>query len=323
MLLRLLLAVSYALVFAGCSSEDTASEPNPDVGSAVDADVEEPAPDAAPAESPAASDPAAGPSRIVTGNQLLLDPALALGLPVAAVVAPADRDGIPPYLADRATGVEVVAATPEPNYEQLLELAPDLIVVPEEAAEEGVLALLEDIATTVTTPGNTATPWPDVLRELAERTDRESEAADLLARWDERVEEFRAATGDAADLEVSLVRCFRDSCRYLPGATSFAGFVLDQLGVARPEIQRSDPEGRPFVEVSLEQIDLLDGDVIVLFGSDADDAIAALEASPLWAQLDAVEDGRVYRADPFAWFQGSVIAAGVIADELQTWLSGS
>lgn len=269
----------------------------------------------------AAKESDGGARRIVVGNQLLLDPALALGLPVVGVAAPTDRDGVPPYLADLGSGVEVVAAAPDPNYEQLLGLAPDLIVVPEEAAETGVIDLLTDIAPTETTPANTATPWPDVLRELATLTGRTAQAETLIAEWELRVDEFRTASGGAADLEVSLVRCFRDSCRYLPGTTSFAGYVLDQLGVARPEIQQADPEGRPFVEIGLEQIDLLDGDVIVLFGSDADDSIAALEANPLWGQLRAVQDDRVYRADPFAWFQGNVIAAGVIADELQGWLT--
>jgi len=259
--------------------------------------------------------------RIVVGNQLLLDPALALQLPVIGVAAPTDRDGVPPYLADRASGVETIAAAPDPNYEQLLGLTPDLIVVPEEAADAGLIDLLDDIAPTVTTPANTATPWPDVLRELAVLTGRTEQADALLADWAVRVDEFGDAVGDAAELEVSLVRCFRDSCRYLPGTTSFAGYVLDQLGVARPEIQQTDPDGRPFVEISLEQIDLLDGDVIVLFGSDADDSIAALEANPLWAQLRAVQNDRVYRADPFAWFQGNVIAADVIADDLQGWLT--
>lgn len=101
-----------------------------------------------------------GAERIVVGNQLLLDPALALDLPVIGVAAPTDREGVPPYLADLADGIETIAAAPEPNYEQLLSLGPDLIVVPEEAAEDGVVDLLGEIALTETTPANTATPWP-------------------------------------------------------------------------------------------------------------------------------------------------------------------
>lgn len=323
---------------AGDSTELVAEAPSPDGDETPDTAPPTTSPDASTTTTKPTTTPATGsiapstdgpdaaergPGRIVVGNHLLLDPALALGLPVVGVAAPSDRAGIPPYLADLASSVEPVVATPEPNYEQLLALSPDLIIVPEEAADIGVLDRLEAIARTETTPGNTATPWPEVLRELAALTGRLAEAETLIAEWEVRATDFRTSVGDALDLEVSLVRCFRDSCRYLPGATSFAGFVLDQLGVARPEIQRADPEGRPFVEVSLEQIDLLDGDVIVLFGSDGDEAIGTLEANPLWAQLRAVQDGRVHRADPFAWFQGNVIAAEVIADDLEAWLTGS
>lgn len=324
---------------AGDSTDSVAVAPPPDGDGTPDTASPTTSPDEPPTTStPTPSTPTTGsgapsiegpggaerdPERIVVGNQLLLDPALALGLPVVGVAAPSDRSGIPPYLADLAGGVEPIGATPEPNYEQLLALSPDLIIVPEEAADTGVLDRLQAIARTETTPGNTATPWPEVLRELAALTGRSAEAETWIAEWERRVTDFRSSVGDAIDLEVSLVRCFRDSCRYLPGATSFAGYVLDQLGVARPEIQRADPEGRPFVEVSLEQVDLLDGDVIVLFGSDGDEAIDALEANPLWAQLRAVQDGRVHRADPFAWFQGNVIAAQVIADDLEAWLAGS
>jgi ABC-type Fe3+-hydroxamate transport system substrate-binding protein len=108
--------------------------------------------------------------------------------------------------------------------------------------------------------------------------------------------------------------------------------VLNQLRVARPAIQRSDAEGRPFVEASLERVDLLDGDVIVQFGSDAEGALArtgghgvvghpalsggalillavrgnaeerellegGLAAKPLYAGLPAVQSGRVHVID--------------------------
>lgn len=258
--------------------------------------------------------------RILIGGQLLLDAALALELPVAGVAAPPDRQGVPPYLEARGVGIEVIPASPEPNYEAVARLAPDLIIGPTEMNDAGITETLSQIARTVTLDANTATPWPDTLAELGLLTGREIRAAEVLAAWDERVAAFRNAVGDRIDLEISLVRCFRDSCRYLPGSTSFAGFVLDQLGAARPAPQVSDPDGRPFVEVSLEQLDLLDGDLIVVFGTDADDALGALRSNPVWQQLDAVEAGRVFEADPFAWFQGNAIAAGIIADDLERWL---
>lgn len=294
-----------ALVLAGCGSGDrggtdpaATDAPGTDGVDAVTADA----------------------SRILIGGQLLLDAAVALELPIAGVAAPPDRSGVPPYLQPRAGSIEVIPASPEPNYEAVARLGPDLIIGPTEMDDAGITATLTEIAPTVTLDANTANPWPDTLFELGSLTGREEQATAVLDTWEQRVADFRGAVGDRIETEVSLVRCFRDSCRYLPGSTSFAGFVLDQLSVARPGPQLSDPEGRPFVEVSLEQVDLLGGDLIVLFGSDAGDALSALESNALWQQLDAVRADRVREADPFAWFQGSAIAAGVIADDLQAWL---
>lgn len=160
------------------------------------------------------------------------------------VAAPTDREGIPPYLDQLGQGVEVIGASPEPNYEALAAAGPDLIIAPTEADEAGILDRLTAIAPTVTLDANTSVPWPDVLTELARLTDRAGRARELLSEWEQSVDGARAELGAGLDAEVSLVRCFRDSCRYLPDTSSFAGTVLDQLGVARPAIQRSDAERR-------------------------------------------------------------------------------
>lgn len=70
------------------------------------------------------------------------------------------------------------------------------------------------------------------------------------------------------------------------------------------------------MEVSLERVDLLDGDVIVQFGSDAEDALAALEDTALWDTLRAVRAGRVHEVDPYYWFQGNVLAAQQIRSDI-------
>jgi iron complex transport system substrate-binding protein len=271
---------------------------------------------AAPATTEASEEPIA--ERIVVSDQAVLDAALALDLPVVGIPGYADREAIPAYLADEAEGVEVLAERSQVNLESLAAARPDLLLFSSKLVDEsGARDLLAEIAPLVELDASTAEPWRDVLREVAA-------AVGVPMRAEARIAEVEAAIADARDAigadglatEVSVVRCFGDSCRYLPGGTSFSGQVLDELGVARPEVQASDSEGRAFVEVSPERVDLLDGDLIVLFGTDAQDSLARLQTNPLWEQLGAVQAGEVHEVDAEAWFAGSVLAVEAIITDM-------
>ncbi|MFN3217368.1 MAG: iron-siderophore ABC transporter substrate-binding protein [Acidimicrobiales bacterium] len=256
--------------------------------------------------------------RIVVGDQAILDAALALELPIIGIPGYADREAIPSYLAERAANVEVLAERSEVNLEALAAARPDLLLFNEKLVEASAARdELAQIADLVELDVSTARPWRDVLREVAA-------AAGVPSRADARITEAEATIAEAREelgpeglaVEVSVVRCFGPSCRYLPGGTSFPGQVLDDLGIARPQLQASDPEGRAFVEVSPERVDLLNGDLIVLLGTDAEDSIASLRDNPLWRQLDAVQAGAVYEVDGAAWFTGNVLALETIVDDI-------
>ena len=107
----------------------------------------------------------------------------------------------------------------------------------------------------------TTRPWRDSLRDVGAAVGQTAVAAQRIADADARIEAAPSTlTAEQLATEISVIRCFGDSCRYLPGGTSFSGQVLDELGVARPELQASDAKARTFVEVSPERVDLLDGD---------------------------------------------------------------
>ena len=72
--------------------------------------------------------------------------------------------------------------------------------------------------------------------------------------------------------------------------------------------------------MSPERVDLLDGDLIVLFGTDAEDSIAQLRQNPLWERLGAVQTGAVHEVDSAAWFTGNVLAVEVIVADLVEFL---
>ncbi|MEM9514902.1 MAG: iron-siderophore ABC transporter substrate-binding protein [Actinomycetota bacterium] len=256
--------------------------------------------------------------RIVVSDQAILDAALALGLPVAGIPGFADRQTIPDYLVALADGVEVLPDRTDLNFEQLAAFDPDLLLInPKTLDEVGGPELLQEIAEVAEVDVVTTRPWRDSLRDVGAAVGRAESAEHRIADTDAKIEAARSAlTSEQLATEVSVIRCFGDSCRYLPGGTSFSGQVLDELGVTRPDLQASDAEGRAFVEVSPERVDLLDGDLILLFGTDADDSLAALQSNPLWNQLEAVQNDRVVMVDPAPWFTGNVLAVEYIVDDI-------
>jgi iron complex transport system substrate-binding protein len=259
----------------------------------------------------------ADPQRIIAGNTIILDALLALDAPVIGAPTFGDREPLPPYLAQRAQGVQSIGDTTAPNAETIAALQPDLIIIPDTPQfVDGAEPLLA-IAPVATVPAVTSNDWQTVLRRAGDLTGRETEAENLLASWDERATTLREQFRQAPPGEVSIVRYFNNSARYLPGRSSFAGQILDAAGIPRPPVQ-ADGQGKPFVEVSLEEMSALDGDVI--FVITVDEALRRrFEEQPLWQQLRAVQAGRVYAVDQH-WFSGNILAAHAVLDDLERYL---
>lgn len=334
-----------AVLLAGCGGDDdpaggdaapTTSAPDP--AAAADAAPDEDD-DAAPATTASVVDDGprvvtddrgvevtvpAAPERIVVGDVALLDAALALELPVIGIPGYSDRETVAPYLADRAVGVQELGVRDTFDLEAVAAARPDLLLVGTKSLEQlPDPTVLDGIGPVVGLDSSTTRPWRELLTAVAEAAGVPERAEALVAAWDADVAAARERLGDALATEISVVRCFGPSCRYLPGGSSFSGAILDEIGVARPEPQRSDPEGRAFVEVSPERIDLLDGDVIVVFGTDAEASLAALRENPLWQSLSAVLAGEVHDVAADPWFFGNVLAARVILDDVERILERS
>ncbi len=81
------------------------------------------------------------------------------------------------------------------------------------------------------------------------------------------------------------------------GADSFAGGLLQAMGVTRPAAQRFKGTSR---DVSAELLDLADADW--LFYAEQGTALASLARQPLWPRLTAVSQSRAIRVDTDAFY---------------------
>jgi iron complex transport system substrate-binding protein len=258
------------------------------------------------------------PQRVVVLDTGELDIVLALGVkPVGAVIAPEEND-FPAYLKDKTQGVQKVGTIAQPNLETIAALKPDLILT-NTLRHEKIYDKLSQIAPTVV--GERPNWWKNNLKLYAQALGKEQEAEKLMADYQKRLDEFKQKMGDRlSKTQVSLLRSFPDHARIYQN-DSFAGQVLKDAGLPRP---KSQDKAAVFEKVTEERIPDMDGDVILMFyyGKSKGDSLAKIKSNPLWAQLNAVKQGKVYEVDDGIWGLGlGPIAANLIVDDLFKYLT--
>ena len=263
----------------------------------------------------------ANPQRVVVLDGPMLDALLSVGVKPVGATTGFENEPWPAYLGDVTEGIENVGIITEPNIEKIIAANPDLIIS-SKVRHDAIHDTLMEIAPTVFSETVGAT-WRDDYLLYTNAVNKEAEAAEIVAAFDARAEEFKAATADSrADWEISVIRFLPDAVRIYRD-TGYIGVILNALDLPRPEAQIAK-EGKEFSEtISAEQIQLANG--THLFAC----AWGELEASPaaefvdsgLWGSLDAVQNDAVYWVDDDYWMVGiGYIAANMVVDELFTYL---
>jgi iron complex transport system substrate-binding protein len=311
------LALALALVGAGACS-DTAGDPASPAANANAAPTEVITDaDAAPATTPttatgvASSGPRvvehrygstevpADPQRVVAlSEEFLLADLLALGVtPVASGANDPDQFlGIDPAL---TADIELIYS-PEFNLESLAALRPDLILAYPTYIDLVSYDDLAAVAPTVAIEGETSL---DQFVNTAAALGLDARAATLFGEYEATLAEARQILDGTSIslLSVSpgpLLRVYTDERAGLAQ-------VLLELGVTlRPQAaDGADDNGR--LTLSFEQLELLDGDTLVLLQSSIvpgeDDALDAVQSEGLWQTIPAVADGRTVVLDRFGY----------------------
>ncbi len=254
--------------------------------------------------------------RVVVLDNGGLDNVLALGIKPVGATTVFNDDPFPSYIkrAYDVEGIANVGTIDQPSLERIARLRPDLILGSRDT-HEAIYNALSQIAPTVLVPTLGAT-WKENLSLQAEALGIPGEGEELLARYDARLEELRSRLGDRLNTtEISVLRARSDHTRaYL--RQSFSGGIIEDAGLPRPPSQR----GNSFMErLGAESIPQMDGDVILWFSRDPENSLLqrTIVTNPLWAQLDAVKNGRVHQVDWEAWLSGlGITAANLIVDDL-------
>jgi iron complex transport system substrate-binding protein len=263
------------------------------------------------------------PQRVVTLSTMDLANALALGVKPIATANDFDlvTGRFPSYLQEKATGIPIVGSSGQSNLESLYRFKPDLIFGWFGGEPEASSSLINQIAPTVTHNGYDMN-WKDVFQKTAMLLGREQAAEVALQQYDQRVQTLKMKLSHRYQgKQVSFLALYFNSV-LTEAQNSFAGSILNEVGLERPPKQSVVlPYG--YTELSLEELDKADGDVLIVATLTENDrkTIAKLQQNPLWQKLKAVQQNQVYMVSGVTWMWGSDMAGvNAVLDELERLL---
>lgn len=250
------------------------------------------------------------PQRVVVLDTGELDNALALGAPIIGAPVAEARE-YQAYLADQLDGITDTGAISEPSLETILTLKPDLILGSKQR-HEAIYEQLSAIAPTVFTE-SLRVPWQDNFKLHAAALGNSAEAEQIVAAYDVRTAQIRAALGDNPPT-ISIIR-FRPGQVRLYLKSSYIGYILQDVGLPRPPAQDQDVFS---AEIGLEQVADIDADYILITGYAQDDSNQdTFLQSELWTTLGGVQSGHAIDVDDDIWIAGlGLQSANLVLDDL-------
>ncbi|MET9212887.1 MULTISPECIES: ABC transporter substrate-binding protein [unclassified Nocardia] len=263
------------------------------------------------------------PQRVVVLDTAELDSTTLLGVTPVGAVIPHTKTagGFPDYLKAGLDGVTDVGPLLEPNLERIASLKPDLILS-SKIRHEKIYDKLSGIAPTVFTE-TTGGPWKANLAVHGKALGLDQPAADALRKYEARARALGAAItakNNGTAPSASVVRFLAGPTRlYL--TQSFSGVVLTDVGLNRPDNQVSTDAKKTMLEVSPEQIDGADADLIFVATIDDPGKTPknAVTSGPVWRDLAAVKNGKVFEVPDETWMSGIGVQAAqrMLADIAQ------
>ncbi|PVC89828.1 Fe2+-enterobactin ABC transporter substrate-binding protein [Streptomyces sp. CS090A] len=268
----------------------------------------------------------AQPKRIVSVSVTMTGHLLALDAPVIASQATppsviTDKQGFFTQWSDAAAknSVKVAYQGFEPDVEKVLALKPDLIIGASSGAEnaEKFYDKLSVVAPTLLYRHDDVS-WQDLTARLGKDLGLEKRATEVVAAHEKRVGEVKAAI-TVPKQSAALVRD-NQSAMTVFTPESAQGRLLTSLGftVLEPPAGKGQTQGgrSDFAEFSQEKVADTAKDSSLLFVSHTPEEITAATARPVWKDLAAVKDKRVYDLG-LDTFRLDYYSAGNLIDKIE------
>ena len=270
------------------------------------------------------------PKRIITIPFIFLGNALALDVKPIGSTLPfretteltAPYLSTETYLGNRTEGISNLGATHTPSIEKILRLEPDLILAWDLPNIRQIYSRLAQIAPTVVVPYQFSN-YRMHANFIAEILAKQEAAQQTKEHYHQRIKALKTALKDQCqNKEISVMGAFDTNNMYAYNQESFPGSILEDLELNRPAAQEVITSDGVIRNISEEELHLIDGDILffLVFDKESTASFKALQESPLWQTLRAVQEGQVYLVDGDAWIGANLLAADVVIDDLYKYL---
>lgn len=261
------------------------------------------------------------PRKVATIFHVVLGSALSLDInPIGSTVIDL-RDPFPKYLEEKTVETKSLGTQYEPNLESITKLSPDLILAWESVQE--VYPLLSQIAPTVLIPWDGSVNWQKHFDFVARTLDKEDEAQQAQGRYFEHVSQIKQALGDRyIGKKISIVTGSPSIGFFIQAKNSFAGSILEDIGLERPQLQDVDAPSGTIRFTSTENLELIDGDILFVMHlkDEEKEFMDELLRSPFGRRLKAVQQGNIYFVDILTWTGSNPLAAQAVLDDIERYL---
>ncbi|MDY7102828.1 MAG: ABC transporter substrate-binding protein [Actinomycetota bacterium] len=233
---------------------------------------------------------------LAIGEETVLADLLAIGVRPIASTATVPEVGFQGMGDLDTSGIEPLSAT-EPNYEYLATLEPDIIVTYEFWADIIGEDILDSLAAEQVIALEDNLPPEERVAALGDALGRTDEAAEVVAELTAARDEVAGALGPDCELSMATVYPGPSVAVWVEGRWEMQHTIIEAGCTLAPDASQTDPDDNGRAWVSDEQWGLLSATPLVLFQNENVDgeaeALATVEADPLWQQVPAVEAGEV------------------------------
>lgn len=245
----------------------------------------------------------ADPERVVAMYATDADYCLVLGLPLVGSYSTSATD-FPPYQADRLAGVQPLVTFPDPNYEQIAALRPDLVFHGAASYSPDQIEPLQAVAPLFSFDEDyvDSPDWRATLLEAAAVFGRTDVAERFVADLDARAEGLRARVAERWEgAAFAYIGPIEPGVFYVAQATMQTNLTLvEDVGLGLADAVPATVEERR-TDISYEEMSMLhDADILIVRTDPREgtvevdtEATEQLTGSPLWAGLPAVQAGNV------------------------------
>jgi iron complex transport system substrate-binding protein len=181
-----------------------------------------------------------------------------------------------------------------PNYEQIAQLDPDLIVGLYTDMSQEQYETLSDIAPTVAPSGEYppyGMPWQEATRTMGAIVGQPDKAEELIADVEQQFADAAEAHPEFDGVEAVVAEVFEPGKSFIRSTTDPRTTFMTSLGFVLPDDLAELAGQEDGADISDEQMALLDRDLLVWNVGWEPELRPQIEAKPLYAGLDVVKSG--------------------------------